>query len=82
MARVTEATATGRLHLLNEHGDTPVLWDVKDQASVDEAIKVFETELAKGKAAYEIKTDGTREIVKQFPENAERVVMIPALQGG
>lgn len=70
--------------LLNEKGDEPIAtFDKLDRASVDAAIKVLEKQWEQGRAAYSVVGD-TREIIHrgEFPIEAEKIIVMPALQGG
>jgi hypothetical protein len=85
---LTAETATGTLVILNDKGHTPVLWNADTKEGVDEAIKVFEEEMAAGRTAYVV--EGTeRTTVKkdtsgrfQLPVEAEQVVIVAPLVGG
>lgn len=79
-------TITGQILLLNEKGDDPVAtWNELDQASVNSAFAVLTEQLEKtGAMAYAVKDDERVQIKAgdEFPKSAEKIIVVPAMQGG
>jgi hypothetical protein len=74
---------TGQIRLMNETGDTAVLWDRAVPEQVDEARKVFTEARSQGLAAYSTNaTTKQSEVIREFDPDATMVVLIPQLQGG
>lgn len=67
-----------------DEGHAEFRWDKKDKADVDAARKHFIELKSKGYQSFRIdpKTGDKGEILKEFDENAEKIIMVPPLQGG
>ncbi len=73
----------GELAVLNETGDTKLLWDPNNPDEVEAALATFKRLRAKGFIAYKVQPGGDRgEIMREFDPQAEKVIMAPAVVGG
>lgn len=73
----------GELAEMNKTGDTKSQWDRNNAAEVAAARATFDTLRGKGFAAYKLTGDGSRgEQLLTFDPAAERIIMVPAFQGG
>jgi len=64
-------------------GDLKVIWDPKKRDEVDAAREQFEKLVKKGYLAFKVKSGGGKGAkVAEFDEDAEMLIMSPALQGG
>lgn len=74
---------TGTLCVLDRTGDTKVIWDSKNADEVAAAKAAFDTLKKKGFLAYTVSKDGSKgEVIREFDETAERIIMSPPMQGG
>jgi hypothetical protein len=73
----------GELAILDNTGDTKVLWDTHNQDEIDAAEEQFDTLIDKGFTAYSVKKDGEkgRKITK-FDPDAGKIIMVPRIVGG
>ncbi len=70
--------------VLDRTGDTKIMWDSDNKDEVDAARKTFD-DLVKVKKmmAFKVKKSGKQgEQIKEFDPSAERLIIMPALQGG
>jgi hypothetical protein len=74
----------GQIRIVDRHGDTQVDWDVKDEASVEEARTLFQHKRLEGYFAYAVAPTDARKgtMLTEFDKTAERIVMTPPLVGG
>ena len=71
------------MSVMDHTGDFKVLWDRHNTDEVEAARKTFNDLKKKGYAAFKITgTDGRGEQVREFNSNDEKLVMVPAVQGG
>ncbi|MHC4311206.1 MAG: hypothetical protein ACYSW3_01895 [Planctomycetota bacterium] len=74
----------GEMRIIDGTGDTKLIWDKNNQAEVDNARKTF-NDLVKNKkfAAFSVKKSGDKkDQVYKFSPNAEKLIMVPQIQGG
>jgi hypothetical protein len=72
-----------RLVRLDRTGHTTLAeWTVEDPAAQEAAIKAFRRELDDGMLASAPRADGTAEVVRELPLDAELVVMRRPIAGG
>lgn len=77
------AEGCGELCVLDDTGDTKLIWDRSKQDEVDAAKAMFTTLKKKGYFAYSVVDNGENgEVVTEFDPTAERIIMAPQLQGG
>jgi len=75
--------ATGLMCCLDHTGDTRLVWDYKDDDSVEVAKEMFNKLKKKGHIAYAVKKDGTAgEVITEFDPKAEKIIMSPPMVGG
>lgn len=73
----------GRLIRLDRTGHTTLAdWSVEEVGSHDAAVKAFRRELDAGMLASVPKPDGSAEVVKELPVDAELVVLRRPIAGG
>jgi hypothetical protein len=78
-----------RLTILNQHGDQVLTWDPQLKAAIEgivttkEAEKAFNDMKKAGYLAYKQDANGANaEVINKFDQEAEEIVMSPAMQGG
>lgn len=75
---------TGTMHTLDRTGDTKLMWDKDNRDEVAAAKRTFDDLRKKGYAAF--RAEGKRgergELMRSFDPDAERIIMVRALQGG
>lgn len=77
---VTEAR---ELIILDHTGDTKLIWDPEKAEEVEHARKTFSEMKKKGYLAYRVNRKGDQgEVMKDFDETAEKMIMAPATVGG
>ena len=83
-ARFDEGRFDGVLQVLGATGDSRLMWDRRNPDEVAVARAAFDTARARGALVYKAEgKEGTRgEQVREFDETAERLIVVPALQGG
>jgi hypothetical protein len=76
--------STGTLATLSQEGDTKITWDSAVPAEVEAARATFDALREKGYLAYRTQKDADKSGVqiRTFDPTAEKIVMVPALQGG
>jgi len=75
----------GVLCIMDETGDTRIMWDPAKTDEVDVARAAFDAARKKGMVAYRVDpTSGekTAEVIRTFDATAGKVIMAPALRGG
>lgn len=73
----------GELATMDLSGDTKVYWDARVPAEVENARQTFRTLRGKGYAAYKLAVGGAQgEQLLDFDPAAERIILVPAMQGG
>jgi hypothetical protein len=74
---------TGKMHVMDESGDTKVIWDSKNEDEVAAARKTFNDLKKKGYVAYSVAKDGEKDkVINEFDETAERIIMARPIRGG
>lgn len=75
--------AIGELAVMGRSGDTKIIWDSEQEAEVDNARRTFDDLRAKGYAAFAVGRRGEKaEMVREFDQNAEKLIMVPPVAGG
>ncbi len=80
----------GVLHLLSFEGDTTVAWDlerasvgdIEAEEAVREAERIFEEAKKKGATAFSVVPGSPPKVLERFDPEAERIVVVPRVQGG
>jgi len=72
-----------RLIRMDRSGHTTLAeWTVADSESTEQAVSAFRRELDNGMLASATRADGTAEVVRELPLNAELVVLRRPIAGG
>ena len=82
---IAEETQTGTLHIMDETGDTRLMWDPRNQDEIDIAKAAFKKAKDKGMIAYTVDPDTgekTGTVIREFDEKAGKIIMAPQLVGG
>lgn len=73
----------GVIAKMDDTGDTKIIWSRDNEDEVANARRTFDDLKTKGFTAYSVKKDGEKnEIIARFDPKAERIIMVPAMQGG
>lgn len=74
----------GELAVMNQKGDTKIIWDPKVKDEVNAAMKTFDNLRAKGYLAYRVKIESADkgEQIFVFDPNAEKLILAPPMRGG
>lgn len=73
----------GQMRELNESGDSTVSWDSDNAEEVQAARATFDRLVGKGFMAYKVTGKDRRgEQIRSFDPKAERIMLVPAMQGG
>lgn len=77
-------TAEHTLHIMDGNGDTRVMWDPADPASVEIAKKAFDEAKDRKFLAYEVGAQGERTgtVIRTFNKDLGKVIMVPQMAGG
>lgn len=71
------------LVILDDTGDTKVLWDQAQTAEVSAARAMFQKLKAEGYLAYRVDRTGEKaEVLHEFDPTAEKVILSPPMRGG
>ncbi len=74
---------TGQLCVLDQTGDTKVMWNRANPDEVDAARDTFNKLRKKGHIAYAVKPDGGQgAVVTEFDASLEKIILAPAVIGG
>lgn len=74
---------TGEMAILDETGDTKIIWDSKNADEVENAESQFKKLRKKGFLAYKVKKNGEKaEMITEFDSEAEKIILSPPLAGG
>lgn len=73
----------GELKVLDMSGDTKHIWDSEKNDEVEAMEALFEELTEKGYKAFKVDKDGDKgKKMKKFDPDAEKMIMVPPLQGG
>ena len=71
------------LRVMDETGDTKLIWSADNQAEVDAARDMFKSLKKKNYIAYSVKDNGKKgDIIHRFEPDLEKIIMIPPIVGG
>lgn len=75
---------TGTLAILDRTGDTKLIWDRAIPAEVENARRTFDDLRGKSFFAYRVtgKKGARGEQITEFDPTAERIILVPPMQGG
>lgn len=69
--------------VMNHTGDLKVIWDADVKDEVDAAKAQFDALKKKGYSAFKVNKKGEAgERINEFDPHAEKLIMVPAMQGG
>lgn len=73
----------GQLCVMDQTGDTKLIWDSNNNDEVEAAKATFDRLRAKGYIAFSVKGNGDKgEVITEFDRNSEKIILAPALRGG
>lgn len=73
----------GALQVIDETGDTKLMWTIGNQDEMEAAKELFKKLKKKKYIAYSVDEDGDKkEIIHEFDPNLGRIIMIPPIVGG
>jgi len=83
-------TTVGMLRVMSRRGDDRVTWDEQKiqagdpeaVAAVQEALRIFEQERAKGATAFLVEPGKPVQRIELFDSTAEQIVLVPRVVGG
>ncbi len=76
-------TPARELVILDQHGDTKLIWDPEKPDEVEHARSTFDSLKKKGYLAYSVTRKGDKgEVLKAFDAEAEKMILAPATVGG
>jgi hypothetical protein len=73
----------GELAILDNSGDSKIMWDVRNKDEIDAAESQFDSLIKKGFTAYSVKKDGEKnQKIKFFDPDAGKIILVPPIIGG
>lgn len=73
----------GTMSIMDKTGDTRIEWDSDKPVEVEVAKATFEKAMDKGMLAFKMKKNGNKgEQIHEFDPDTERILLVPAIQGG
>ena len=73
----------GTMRVIDQTGDTKIIWDADQKAEVEAARDTFNKLRKKNYNAYAVKKDGEKgSIITEFDPAAEKIIMAPPMAGG
>jgi hypothetical protein len=80
---MSTTTEISTLIVLDETGDTRLMWDPRIKDEVDASKAMFEKMKKKGYLAYTVKKNGDPgEVIHEFDSKAGKIIMTPQMVGG
>jgi tRNA U38,U39,U40 pseudouridine synthase TruA len=76
--------ATAEMAVMGLAGDTKLLWDADNEDEVENARRTFKDLVGKKKyAAFSVKKGGEQGAqIREFDPDAEKIILVPPMQGG
>lgn len=76
--------SSGLMEVIDHTGDTRIIWDRDNPAEVENAKRTFSDLRKKGYIAYSVsgKSGEKGKVINEFDEDAERLILAPAVAGG
>lgn len=79
----TTQTEQSMLSIMDDTGDTRIMWDPRSTDEIDMAKAAFDKAKKKGYLAHKVGTDGEPgEVIRDFDPKAGKIIMTPQLVGG
>jgi hypothetical protein len=72
----------GTIRWMSGEGDTQVVWEEADTASMDRARGMIERAFREGRGVFSLDEEGVGVRLKQFDPQAKNIVVIPQIKGG
>jgi hypothetical protein len=75
----------GTMRILDQSGDTAVIWDLDDETTLRAAEEIFEREAAQAKMAFARPLGAPveqAERIRSFDPTAEEIIWVRPIQGG
>lgn len=73
----------GELAILDNTGDSKIMWDIKNMDEVSAAKDQFDALKGKNFTAYSVNKDGEKNHrIEHFDPNAGKIIMVPPIIGG
>jgi hypothetical protein len=73
----------GQLRILDETGDTKLIWDKQKPDEIEAAEEMFDKLKDKGYKAFRVDDKGDKSgEMKKFDSKAEKIIMVPPMQAG
>lgn len=73
----------GELAILDNTGDSKIMWDVRNKDEIDAAEAQFDSLIKKGFTAYSVKKDGEKnKKITSFDPDAGKIILVPPIIGG
>jgi len=73
----------GEARIIDETGDTKLIWDEDKEDEVENAEETFDKLKKKGYKAFRVDKKGEQAgEMKKFDPSAEKLIMVPAMQAG
>lgn len=78
------APEQGMMCVMNQEGDTKIIWDRRKTEEVENARRTFKHFIDKKYAAYSVRgKDGEKgDVIREFDPEAERIIFAPPMIGG
>lgn len=72
-----------QMAVIGKEGDTKVIWDKGNADEVATARKTFDELKKKGFSAFSVKDNGDKNVrLDEFDPAAEKIILVPRMQGG
>ena len=72
----------GIIRWMSVEGDTQVVWDETDTASMEKARRMIERAFQEGRGVFRMDEEGVGVRLRQFDPRAREIVVIPQIKGG
>ena len=74
---------SGIMRIMGVQGDTKLIWDKNNADEVKAAEKMFDELISKRFTAFSVSEKGDKdEMIRKFDADAEKIIMVPRMQGG
>ena len=72
----------GVIRWMSAEGDTQVVWDETDAASMESAREMIERAFQEGRGVFSMDAEGVGVRLRKFDSSAREIVVIPQIKGG
>jgi hypothetical protein len=73
----------GKMHIMDETGDSKLIWDSENAVEVEAAQELFNKLKKKGHTAFAVKKNGEKgKVIDEFDPDMEKIIMAPKMQAG